>query len=122
MQVFDLRESFKGRTLVEFIFINLKHYILKNYYLVIYSKFFVAAGGEVDEGGIEKKVEYTDKYNGLDLNLTYEEGDEFEELNESNYTGSEDGYNQEYTAIDITSILEAEYRNMKKTISAYNNL
>lgn len=93
---------------------------MKKHYLVIESSFFVDPHGEVDFGGIVKTVEFTDIYNNLDLSKTYNE--DLEEVDEDEYSGSEDGYNAEYTELNIKEITEEQFIEYSKIIEIYKNL
>ena len=89
------------------------------YYLVRESKLFVDAHGEAEDGGITKRVEYTDRYEGLDLSLVYNE--DLEEV-EDDYDGSEDGYNAEYIELEIKEITEGEASVYVSIIKEYESL
>lgn len=93
---------------------------MKKHYLVIETNFFVDPHGDVDMGGVVKKVEHTDRYNDLDLSKTYDE--DLEEVDEDDYCGSEDGYNAEYTELEIKEITQEEYVEYGKIISLYEKL
>ena len=91
---------------------------MKKHYLVKESTFFVDPHGSADEGGIIKRVEFTDTYNDLDLSKTYD--DDLEEVDEDNYSGSEDGYNAEYKYLNIKEITEEQFIEYGKIIEGYN--
>lgn len=93
---------------------------MNKYYLVIETKLFVNPHGEVDFGGMDKTVEFTDRFNDLDLSKTYNE--DLEEVDEEEYEGSEDGYNSEYTELNITEISEVQANEYKKIIEDYEKL
>ena len=93
---------------------------MKKYYLVIETTLFVDPHGDTDLGGVTKKVEHTDAYNDLDLSKTY--NDELEEVDEDDYYGSQDGYNAEYTELEIKEITPEQYVEYGKIISTYEKL
>lgn len=96
---------------------------MKKYYLVVESTLFVDPHGSPDDGGIVKKVEYTDLYNNLDPSLTYNE--DFEPVDiedEDYYQGSEDGYNSRYIEYNFKEISKEEFDRAKNIIEEYNKL
>ncbi len=93
---------------------------MKKYYLVTEVTVFVDPHGSVDLGGIVKRVEYTDEYNDLDPELTY--NDDLEEVNEEDYEGSEDGYNSEEIQISFREIAEDKVFEYENIIKQYNKL
>lgn len=116
---------------------------MKNYYLVVKEKNFVSDGGEVDVGGYEKLVEYTDKYNHLiEKKLYIERYDSFEEYppnrnqddldeefdeddleDEFWYDNkSMDGYNSEVTLTYVEKLTKEKYDKYFKIIKDYNSL
>jgi hypothetical protein len=93
---------------------------MKKYYLIKEEKVFVSQHGEVEIGGIKKRVEFTDRYNDLDLSKIYDE--DLEEVDDEDMEGSEDGYNSTYTFLDIMGITENRYNELKAIIRSYNKI
>lgn len=94
---------------------------MKKHYLIKAVTLFVDPHGEADFGGMVKSVEFTDRYNNLDLSKTY--NDDLEEVDEDEeYSGSEDGYNATYAELNISEITEAKYDEYKKIIAEYEKI
>jgi hypothetical protein len=94
---------------------------MNNYYLVVEDTIFVDPHGEGDDGGTEKRIEYTDEYNDLDLSKLYD--DELQEIDDDEeYQGSEDGCNMTYVSIKITKVSETRANEIRGIIKAYNKL
>lgn len=93
---------------------------MEKYYLVHETTLFVDPHGDAELGGVTKRVEHTDKFEGLDLSKVF--NDDLEEVNEDDYQGSEDGYNSTYIELVISEISENQYIEYKKLIEEYNKL
>ena len=93
---------------------------MKKYYLIHESTLFVDPHGEPELGGVVKRVEHTDKFEGLDLSKTFNEF--LDEVDEDYYQADEDGYNSQYNELVIREITEVQYNEYKKIIEGYNNL
>ncbi len=96
----------------------------KKYYLVKTDTSFYDPHGSADNGGSVIKVEYTDKYNNLDLSKIYTNRDGikvFEDGDDEDWY-AEDGYNYEVDFLKIKEITGEEYDNYNFTINEYNNL
>ena len=93
---------------------------MKKHYLIKESTYFVDPHGDAFFGGTIKKIEFTDSFNDLDLSKTYNEY--LEEVSEDDYPGSEDGYNTEYTELEILEITEDQANIYIKIIEDYKNI
>ena len=67
---------------------------MEKYYLQKKYNDFVDPHGEIDPGGCEKSIIYTNELLDLDLSLEYDE--EYQVVDQENWSGSEDCYNAEY--------------------------
>lgn len=96
-------------------------------YLETVTNFFVSPHGEWDEGGAFKQV-----VEGEEYDLQYEEQQlpenqekvcvHGEWINEDEYTGSEDGYNQEIEISDLKLVTDEQAAEYEKIIAAYKQL
>lgn len=93
------------------------------WYLVINTEYFFDGHGVAEAGGITKAVEYTDKYNHLDLSKTFNDSLlEYSIEDEEGEIGAEDGYHCIRAEISIRKITSIEAEEYMKIIEGYNSL
>jgi hypothetical protein len=94
---------------------------MKKHYVVYETTYFIDPHGAADTGETIKTVEYTDRFDGLDSSLTYD--DELEPLDDDRERyGSEDGYNSTDIEINFREVTEDEYNRIKVILTEYNKI
>lgn len=109
---------------------------MKNYYLGLVKTLFVDPHGEADDGGNILFTAETDFE--IDVDLTFKEeihNEDYLEImadeewredyvldDDTEYEGSEDGYNMSYTEVTYKKITKKDYHSFNKTLSDYEQL
>lgn len=94
----------------------------KKYYLIKEEKSFYDGHGTPDDGGTIIQVKYTSEYNDLDLTKLYSEDLEILEDNYDEDFSEADGYNCDFTTLQIKEISISEYNSYKEIIDTYTEI
>jgi hypothetical protein len=94
----------------------------KKYYLIKEETSFYDGHGTPDDGGTTIKVEYTSEYNDLDLSQLYSEDLEVLEDDYDEDFSEADGYNYDFTTLQIKEISLSEYEEYKEVINTYTEI
>lgn len=94
----------------------------KKYYLIKKEKSFYDGHGTPNNGGTTISVECTSKYDNLDLTQLYSEDLEILEEDFDQDFSEADGYNCEFTTLQIKQISNSEYLQYSEIIDSYNEI